>query len=163
LVSSSVGFLNMTRSLRVNVGMKSSGDTGPTSIGTIAERFGLATHVLRHWESVGLLAPDRDPAGRRRYGLDDLVRVAVILRAKEAGLGLDDIREMITDSDPAGRRATLQRRRAALQQRVAEIQAALELIECALDCDHEDFTQCSNFRQMMAERIGIQSAEHIPV
>ena len=29
------------------------------TIGELAARFGLATHVLRHWEAVGLLGPER--------------------------------------------------------------------------------------------------------
>ncbi|WP_330468582.1 MerR family transcriptional regulator [Micromonospora zamorensis] len=37
------------------------------TIGDIAGRFGLATHVLRPWRSVGLLTPARVVAGRRRY------------------------------------------------------------------------------------------------
>jgi DNA-binding transcriptional MerR regulator len=61
------------------------GDRGSTGIGAVSERFGLATHVLRHWEAMGLLTPARDAAGRRRYKTADLTRVAVILRAKEAG------------------------------------------------------------------------------
>ncbi|WP_228829630.1 MerR family transcriptional regulator [Nocardia beijingensis] len=57
---------------------------GDISIGELAARFGLATHVLRHWEDVGLLAPRRDGAGsapvsRRRRGErgDDIARQAV--------------------------------------------------------------------------------------
>lgn len=131
------------------------------AIGALAERFGLATHVLRHWEAMGLLRPERDVAGRRRYGPEDLVRVAVILRAKEAGFDLDSIREMIEESDPSARRATLQHRRAELQRRIAEAQASLELIECALDCDHEDFATCPHFQQMVRERIGVSAPPHV--
>ncbi|GAA0901130.1 MerR family transcriptional regulator [Virgisporangium aurantiacum] len=58
--------------------MKSS---GTVTIGELAHRFGLATHVLRHWETMGLLTPDRDGAGQRRYGRADLTRVALILIA----------------------------------------------------------------------------------
>lgn len=29
------------------------------TIGELAQRFGLATHVLRYWESMGLLKPAR--------------------------------------------------------------------------------------------------------
>jgi MerR-like DNA binding protein len=65
--------------LAVNVHMKSS-------IGAVARRFGLAPHVLRHWESIGLLTPARS-GGQRRYDESDLARVAVILMSKEAGLG----------------------------------------------------------------------------
>ncbi|MCA2227719.1 MerR family transcriptional regulator [Nonomuraea sp. NEAU-L178] len=69
---------------------------------------------------MGLLTPVRIGGERRRYGPDDLYRVAVILRAKEAGFGLDGIREMIATSDPAVRRTHLLRRRAELAQRIAE-------------------------------------------
>lgn len=123
------------------------------TIGEIAGRFGLATHVLRHWESMGLLDPSRDPAGRRRYGHAHLVRVAAILRAKEAGLSLEDIRAMLGTDDPAARRAHLERHRAALRLRLDRTRACLDLVECALDCDHEDLTSCPRFRTVIAERI----------
>lgn len=143
--------------------MKSSGEDKTLSIGAVAERFGLATHVLRHWETMGLLTPVRDTAGRRRYRTADLTRVAVILRAKEAGLSLDTIRSVAATAEPAVRRDILRQEAAALRSRIAAAQASLELIECALDCDHEDFTQCSHFRQMVADRIGTGAAVHVPV
>lgn len=59
--------------------MKSS----PMTIGQVAGHFGLPAHVLRHWESVGLLSPVRVEGGRRRYARDDLFRVASIVRAKQ--------------------------------------------------------------------------------
>lgn len=135
--------------------MKSSERAGSISIGALAERFGLATHVLRHWESVGLLSPRRDTNGRRRYGPADLVRVAVILRAKEAGLGLEAIRTLVAAADPAERRAVLHREAEALRSRIAAAQTSLALIDCALGCDDKDFTQCAHFRRTVAERVGI--------
>ncbi|MFI7004960.1 MerR family transcriptional regulator [Streptomyces sp. NPDC050145] len=132
------------------------------SIGAVAERFGLATHVLRHWEASGLLTPARDPAGRRRYGSADLVRVAVVLRAKEAGLSLDTIRSLAAASDPAERRETLRTEADALRARIAAAQASLALIEGALDCDHEDFTQCAHFRQVLGEHIGADTQLSFP-
>ncbi|KPC64271.1 MerR family transcriptional regulator [Streptomyces chattanoogensis] len=146
--------------------MKSSDETHPSStmtIGTVAERFGLATHVLRHWEAMGLLVPDRDGNGHRRYGQDDLFRVAAILRAKEAGLGLEDIHAMITADGPLKRRKVLKEQRTALEQVMAAAQAQLELVQCALDCDHDDFTTCPHFRQMTADTIGVHVPRHIPV
>ncbi|QUW85492.1 MerR family transcriptional regulator (plasmid) [Streptomyces mirabilis] len=143
--------------------MKSSGEDETLSIGAVAERFGLATHVLRHWETMGLLTPVRDTAGRRRYRTADLTRVAVILRAKEAGLSLDTIRSVAATAEPAVRRDILRQEAAALRFRIAAARASLELIECALDCGHEDFTQCSHFRQMVADRIGIGAAVQVPV
>ncbi|MEV4471316.1 MerR family transcriptional regulator [Nonomuraea sp. NPDC049504] len=125
------------------------------TIGDVAERFGLATHVLRHWETMGLLTPARVNGQRRRYGRDDLYRVAVILRAKEAGFSLDEIREMMTTSNPATRRAVLVRRRKELAERIAAAQASLDLIDCALECDHEDIGNCPHFQAMVAQRISL--------
>ncbi|WP_376772968.1 helix-turn-helix domain-containing protein [Streptomyces himalayensis] len=144
-------------------GTSVNGEDEAMSIGAAAERFGLATHVLRHWEAMGLLTPVRDAAGRRRYGTADLTRVAVILRAKEAGLSLDTIRSMAVTSDPSARRDILRAEADSLRSRIAAAKASLELIECALDCDQEDFTQCAHFRQMVAERVGPDSPVHLPV
>lgn len=132
--------------------MKSS---ATMSIGAVAARFGLATHVLRHWESVGLLTPARVAGDRRRYGPGDLFRVAVILRAKEAGLGLDAIREVLTTREAAERREILRRQRDELRLRIERAQAALEVLECALGCDHDDVAACAHFQRAVRERVGL--------
>ncbi|MEU4076266.1 MerR family transcriptional regulator [Streptomyces venezuelae] len=131
-------------------------------IGALAERFGLATHVLRHWETMGLLTPARDAAGRRRYRITDRTRVAAILRAKDAGLSLDTIRSLTTTADAVQRRNILRAEAEALRSRIAAAQASLDLIECALGCDHEDVTQCAHFQQAVMDRIGTDTAVQVP-
>jgi DNA-binding transcriptional MerR regulator len=155
--------------LRLNVGMKSSehktpadGECAPMGIGALAGRFGLATHVLRHWEAMGLLTPARDTAGRRRYGSADLTRVAVILRAKEAGLSLGAIRSLVA-AGPSARRDILGEEAEALRSRIAAAQASLGLIECALGCAHEDLAQCAHFRRVVADHGGADAVAHAPV
>lgn len=123
------------------------------AIGAIAEKFGLATHVLRHWESMGLLSPARAEGQRRRYRRSDLYRVAMILRAKEAGFSLEDIKEMMLTEDPAVRQQVLRRHREDLAKRIAQAQASLDLIDCAMECDHEDFVICPHFQAMIAEKV----------
>lgn len=135
--------------------MKSSEGRPDLTVGRLAEHFGVATHVLRHWESLGLLAPARSEAGHRRYRSTDFYRVAVILRAKEAGLALDDIRAMITTSDPAARTAILHRHRADLARHIAEAQASLDMIDCALNCEHDDIATCPRFQAVLDERVGV--------
>lgn len=133
--------------------MKSSRPRRECSIGDLAQHFGLATHVLRHWESVGLLAPRRSPTGQRLYGLADRYRVAAILQAKKAGMGLGDIRAMLTAVTPAERTAFLQHQRDELIRRIAEAQTSLTLIETALNCEHGDLATCPRFRAVLAEHI----------
>ncbi|MEV8596099.1 MerR family transcriptional regulator [Streptomyces sp. NPDC052012] len=143
--------------LRLNVDMKSSeddGGVGTLSIGELAGRFGLATHVLRHWEAMGLLHPDRDGGGRRRYGANDLTHVATILIMKEAGLSLSSIRSLSTTVDRATRREILHPVAEELRSTIAAAQAALDLIEGGLNCEYENVTQCPNYRRLIAERAG---------
>lgn len=122
------------------------------AIGELADRFGLATHVLRHWESMGLLAPARDAGGRRRYGPADLDRVALILMAKEAGLGLDSVRELFSTGDPMDHADLLRSHVAELEHRIERAQAARELIQHALDCPIP-FRECPHARARIAARI----------
>ncbi|MGW7691875.1 MerR family transcriptional regulator [Streptomyces asiaticus] len=103
---------------------------------------------------MGLLCPARDTAGRRRYGEADLVRVAVILRAEEAGLGLDTIRALTAATDPAARRDILRREAEALRSRIAAARDSLALVECALGCEHDDLTRCPHYRRRVRAGAG---------
>lgn len=126
--------------------MKSS----PWSIGDTAARFGLPTHVLRHWESVGLLDPERDGGGRRRYADDDVVRVAVIVRSKAAGMSLDQIRVLLDDDAPE-RHAILQSHLDELDRRMRELESARAMTAHAFECDQHDIATCPNFVATVAD------------
>ncbi|HEX2035243.1 MAG TPA: MerR family transcriptional regulator [Chloroflexota bacterium] len=126
------------------------------TIGELAARFGLATHVLRHWEAVGLLTPAARVNGRRRYRREHLARVAMILRGKEAGFSLQELGAVLHAPDRETRRALLERHHAALEERMAQLQASKHLIEHALECPSKDFTTCPNFlrlTQLLADRV----------
>lgn len=129
--------------------MKSS-SAHPWSVGEVAERFSLPTNVLRHWESVGLLAPFRDSAGRRRYGEDDVVRVAVILRSKAAGMSLDQIAHLL-ERDMAGRHEVLHAHLDDLDRRMAEMRRSRAMTEHALRCSAHDISTCPRFREELAD------------
>jgi DNA-binding transcriptional MerR regulator len=132
--------------------MKASDPGGATmTIGELADRFGLATHVLRHWEASGLLSPARH-AGQRRYGPGDLRRVAMILIGKDAGLGLRALREVLSSANPLEHRDLLQGHIATLEHRIAQAQAAKALIEAALDCPL-GFEECPHAQHEIALRI----------
>ncbi|GAA1038163.1 MerR family transcriptional regulator [Virgisporangium ochraceum] len=136
------------RTVPVNVRMKSSGLT----IGELADRFGLATHVLRHWESKGLLAPRRVAGGQRRYTESDVTRVAMILIGKEAGFELGDLRTLLDGGDPRRHTDLLHRHLAALQEPTDRAAASKELIEHGLACP-EPFDTCPHARQHIAAHI----------
>ena len=132
--------------------MKSSRATIDWSIGEAAERFGVETHVLRHWEDVGLLGPARDSAGRRRYGKDDVVRVATIVRSKAAGMTLDQIAVLLDDEAP-GRHRILQEHIADLDRRMVEMQHARDMAVHAYECRAHDVASCPGFRKHVEDLV----------
>ncbi|WP_280421693.1 MerR family transcriptional regulator [Nocardia carnea] len=117
------------------------------SIGEIAGYFDLAPHVLRHWESVGLLTPATRVGGRRRYTPAHLARVAMILRSKEIGLSLAQIRDLLDACDGRGRRRILRSQLDALDEQIERIQTSKQLIAHVLTCRYEDFTECPRFQE----------------
>lgn len=124
--------------------MKSS-PSRPWSVGEVAERFDLPTNVLRHWESVGLLRPERDDAGRRRYGQDEIVRIAVIQRSKAAGMTLEQI-GVLLDDGRKGRHEVLYAHLDDLDRRMEEMRRSRAMTEHALRCSAHDITTCPRFR-----------------
>lgn len=130
--------------------MKSSRSDIRWSVGQLAERFDLETHVLRHWEDKGLLRPARDSGGRRVYGEDDAYRVATILASKASGMSLDQIRTLV-DATTDGRREALRAHLAELDQRQADLERSRHLTQHALECRAHDITTCPGFQAHVAD------------
>jgi MerR family redox-sensitive transcriptional activator SoxR len=66
--------------------------TKPLTVGELAERTGVATSALRFYEERGLLHPERNDSGHRRYLRHLARRVAFIVFAQRVGLTLEEIR-----------------------------------------------------------------------
>ena len=123
------------------------------SIGDTAAKFDLPTHVLRHWEDMGLLRPARDSGGRRRYDQNDVVRIAVVVRNREAGMGLEQIRVLL-DEDAPNRHQVLLDHVADLDRRMAEMQRSRDMTMHAFDCNQHDITRCPQFASFVADLVG---------
>ncbi|QFG69986.1 MerR family transcriptional regulator [Ornithinimicrobium pratense] len=122
------------------------------SIGELAGRLGLATHVLRHWEDVGLLSPRRDGSGYRRYSREDLVRVLTIRSSQAAGMSLDQVRALL-DVDSAARHEVLQAHLATLEEQRRELERSRLMTEHALRCQAHDIAQCPRFASYVQDLV----------
>lgn len=60
-------------------------------IGDVERRTGLTQRTLRYYEELGLLTPDRDAGGRRRYGSEELDRLYRVRLLSELGTALADV------------------------------------------------------------------------
>jgi MerR family transcriptional regulator, copper efflux regulator len=122
------------------------------SVGEVADRFGVATSVLRHWEEVGLVRPGRDGAGRRQYGEDDVARLAAVVRGKESGMSLEQV-AVLLDGSQRQRHELLEAHVAELDQQVAALRRARAMTEHAFDCRAHDLTTCPGFRATVADLV----------
>ncbi|MCG7490710.1 Zn(2+)-responsive transcriptional regulator [Vibrio sp. Of14-4] len=65
-------------------------------IGELAKHCGVTTDTLRFYEKNGLIQPiGRSESGYRLYSEENQKQVGFILRAKDLGLSLEEIRELL--------------------------------------------------------------------
>ncbi|WBB60562.1 MerR family transcriptional regulator [Streptomyces sp. WMMC500] len=133
------------------------------TIGELAGRFGLAAHVLRHWEARGLLTPAARVNGRRRYTSEHVSRVAMIIGGKRGGLSLEQLRELFAAQGPGDRHTLLERHRAELRERMREIERSAAMIDHALECEAHDFTRCPNFQTLVRRLADGERLDDLPV
>jgi len=66
------------------------------SIGDMARRSGVKVPTIRYYEQMGLIAaPERSSGNQRRYTNAELDRLTFIRHARDLGLSLDAIRELL--------------------------------------------------------------------
>jgi hypothetical protein len=140
--------------------------TTALTIGDLAGQFGLGTHVLGTGSRWACSSRTGCRTAVGSTGPEHHTRVAVILHAREVGLGLDQIRQLVAGPDGTARRATLARHRADLVRRIAWARASVDLIDHALECPHDDFVDCPEFQRLvhgLAGRVGPgdEPAEHV--
>jgi len=95
----------------------------------VSRRLGINPQTLYFWERLGLIPPPaRNGAGYRCYSPEDVERLAFILRAKNLGLTLSEIQDILTLK--ANRALTcgsladrLTQKLQTLQTQIAELQA----------------------------------------
>ncbi len=98
---------------------------GSYSIGKLAKATQVSVDTIRFYEKIGLLPPPvRGPSGYRRYFGDDVRRLRFVRSARNLGLTLAEIGELVKleRERDAMRRAELKPRVAKLYHRLMEVQ-----------------------------------------
>lgn len=105
------------------------------SIGAFAELGGVSIRMLRHYDSIGLLAPAHvDPTtGRRSYGTDQLAHLNRLVALKELGFTLQQVKQLLNDGvEPAELRGMLRMRSIDLESRLLRDHQTLDRVRARL-------------------------------
>lgn len=101
------------------------------SIHEVAQRSGVTTRTLRHYDAVGILPPTRTGAnGYRYYGPEALMRLQRILLLRDLGVALSDIADVLdAQQDPAAALRThigwLRSEQARLTRQIAAVESTI--------------------------------------
>ena len=114
-------------------------------IGELSRRTGVSTRLLRYYEEQGLLTPDRDGNGYRRYCPDTADTVVRIRGLLAAGLSSDVIRNLLPCAPGTGPGlvpcdevlGTLREQLAAMDASIAELQRRREALACVQQATDE--------------------------
>ncbi|MFF5333537.1 MerR family transcriptional regulator [Streptomyces sp. NPDC013181] len=105
------------------------------TIGDFARYGRVSARMLRHYDEIGLLRPDRtDPStGYRYYGAAQLARLNRIIALKDLGFTLQQVRSVLDDEvGPEELRGMLRLRRTELEAAMAAAAARLAQVEARL-------------------------------
>ena len=102
------------------------------SIGQLAREFGVSLRTLRFYEDRGLLTPHRKGTVRR-YDEQHKTRLSMILKAKQLGFILAEIRGLIERwKEDAADSAELPLTPEEIDRQILHLEAQKRTIECAI-------------------------------
>src|SRR5215217_611525 len=102
------------------------------TIGDLAREFGVTLRTLRFYEDRGLLSPRRDGTARI-YDARDRARLAVILKGKQLGFTLTEIRAMVAEERGETPAANLKLSLDQVDDQIAHLEQQKTDIEQALE------------------------------
>jgi DNA-binding transcriptional MerR regulator len=125
------------------------------SIGDLSRRTGVKVPTIRYYEQMGLLeAPERSEGNQRRFGKPELERLAFIRHARDLGLTIDSIRQLIDLSGhpdrPCGDADRIAKEQlASVRERIASLRKLeAELERIATCCTGETVGDCYVIRAL---------------
>ncbi len=111
------------------------------SIGEVARSTGIAVSAVRYYDEVGLVSAVARVGGKRRFEPGTVGRVSFILRSREAGFSLDEIRLILGDED-GGWRHLVESKLVELAERRDRLDTMIGMLTEIRDCGCEVVAAC---------------------
>lgn len=111
------------------------------SIGDLSRRTGVKIPTIRYYEQMGLIAaPERSEGNQRRYEKPDLERLAFIRHARDLGLSIESIRDLLALSQhperPCGEADSIAKEHLiTVREKIAQLQKLERELERIVACN----------------------------
>jgi len=118
------------------------------SIGELSHQTGVKIPTIRYYEQMGLLnAPERSAGNQRRYAKPELSRLSFIKHARDLGLKIEDIRELLTlsaqpDMPCAEANAIAANHLGSIRARIAQLQSLEAELARMATCHADNIKNC---------------------
>jgi MerR family mercuric resistance operon transcriptional regulator len=80
---------------RLKLRMKSATKQAVLLIGDLSQRTGCNIETIRYYERIGLLPPAQRRGRYRSYTQPDVARLSFVMRSRELGFSLDEVRALL--------------------------------------------------------------------
>jgi DNA-binding transcriptional MerR regulator len=108
-------------------------DAEAFSIGDLADELNITTRTIRYYEERGLISPGRTLGRQRVYTRRDRGHLKLILKHRDAGFSIEEMKELldIYDAQPnrAGARRQMSRFRDILLNRLRDVDERIETLQ----------------------------------
>lgn len=125
----------------------------------LASQLGCNIETIRYYEKAGLIPPPaRTESGHRLYSNEDQSRLRFILRARELGFPVEDVRSLLglNDQKPscADVKSLAERHRADIRRRINDLsQMDQGLSEIVEGCTGEETPDCALTNKLFEDSI----------
>jgi DNA-binding transcriptional MerR regulator len=124
------------------------------SIGDLSRSTGVKVPTIRYYEQMGLIdAPERSEGNQRRYGRPELERLAFIRHARDLGISIEAIRELIdlsghADKPCADADRIAKEQLSAIRDKIARLRRLENELERIATCTGETVGDCYVIRAL---------------
>ena len=118
------------------------------NIGDVSSRSGLPAKTIRYYEDIGLVCPQREANGYRRFCAADLHKLNFLCRARSLGFSIEDCRNLLAlyeDQDRASAdvKRVAEQHLDAIHRKIAELEAMRDTLANLADaCSGDQRPDC---------------------
>lgn len=138
------------------------------TISELAKQVGVKPSAIRYYEDIGVLRRPERASGHRRYDETAAYRLAVVVRARQLGFTLEEIRELFFGFRPKAtaserwKKLTV-RKLAELETQIARIRAMQEVLQRLNGCSCNVLERCGRGMLQRLHREGVLKSLDPPV